>query len=433
MFTYTKWSWPNEVGSNYGRFTVIRRKPSLLCIVLIAIVYTCGHILTQSRAAPVISAPEETQSYDDTFFPLGFMGVQDEDAFSQIAAGGFNVVYEFRSVQEIDEAEDYLEQAKIAGLYVVQNMPDCRAYLAPQFYCQSTEVWNEDQWAQFISTLAAYDNLTAWFLPDEITDYAAAADLYAWIQKYDPQKRPIFGNPGTYQQSVIDLFPAFTDFLWATGYPNHREEPRALVTYAMQRDANACSGTGTRWGAILQFFDSADFGGSGGYPTAHQIRCDSYQAIIGGATGLWYFNYTLGQDLTELLTGIEKVADEIIGTGGLEEVILSPDVPQTITRTIVSGPTQSPVVQGEIYDSIQTLQKEHQGTYLFAVNIATDTVVAEFRNLPIGTEGVQVLFESRTIPVSEGIFRDTFAEADVHVYRVVASFIFLPLVMKPSL
>jgi hypothetical protein len=311
-------------------------------------------------------------------------------------------------------------------------MPSCRAYESHDPLCKewNARVWSEAEWATFISTLATYDNLVAWYLPDEINDYSAAANLYRWVKTYDPRQRPVYGNPGTYEFAKIALFPAFSNFLWATGCPSHREEPRGLVTYAMKLDANACSGTDAKWGAILQFFDSAEFGGSGGYPTAHELRADSYQAIIGGATGLWYFNYEMGRDLPGLWEAAVTIADEIVGSGRLDEVILSPDVPQTVTKTILSGPIQSPLVQGEVYDSIQTLEKAHGGTYLFAVNIAADSVVVEFGNLPAGTIDMEVLFEGRRIPVSDGSFRDSFAQDDVHIYRAISSVVFLPLITK---
>ena len=70
-------------------------------------------------------------------------------------------------------------------------------------------------------------------------------------------------------------------------------------------------------------------------------------------------------------------------------------------------------------ESIQMLQKEHNGTYLFAVNIAAAGVVVEFSNLPAGAVAVEVLFEDRRIPVSGDSFQDSFAQDDVHIYRVI--------------
>jgi hypothetical protein len=361
----------------------------------------------------------------DAFFPLGFMGLSSvgslPEKLADVAAGGFNVVHTFRSVQEIGEAEDYLSQAEAVGLQVIQNMPSCRAFGSDNPVCDEfgADVWSEAEWGEFISALAIHDNLVAWFLPDEIRDYTAAANLYTWVHIYDPLDRPVFANPGTYRQSTLVLFPAFSDFVWTAAYPEYGGDPRAMVTYAMRQDADACRGTSVRWGAILQFFDSAEFGRSGGYPTAHELRADSYQAIIGGAKGLWYFNYEMGRTLDEdLWEAISTVADEIVGLGGLDEVTLSPEVPQTITKTIVSGPTQSPIVRGEVYDSIQTLQKRHEGIYLFAVNVATDTVRSEFGNLQTRSDTVEVLFEARTIAIENGSFSDSFAPNDVHVYFI---------------
>jgi hypothetical protein len=366
---------------------------------------------------------------------------------ADVAVGSFNIVHEFKVVQEIDEAEEYLNQADAAGLQVVQNMPTCRAYESDHPLCQvwPVDVWSEAEWATFISTLATYDNLVAWYLPDEIDDYEAAANLYEWVHTYDPLDRPVYANPGSPEQSDINQFPAFTDFLWAVSFPELVGEPRALTTHRMKLDANACRGTDTRWGAILQFFDSTHFPeyGTVGYPTARELRSDSYQAIIGGAKGLWYFNYEMGRGdgLDGLWDEMATIADEIIGSGGLDEVILAPDVPQGIEKRIVSGPTQSPPAQGEVYDSIQFLQKwrEGEGTYLFAVNIATDTVVVEFSNLQAETDTVEVMFEGRSIPISDdsfGSFQDTFAQDHVHIYFYAASQpapltrIYLPLALK---
>ncbi len=394
------------------------------------------HTLTDVSTAPKIAVSARMPTFAETtppvsaFFPLGFMGVHAKVDLAQIAADGFNVVHEFRSIQEIDDAQDYLNQAEAAGLQVIQNMPDCRAYDRGFQICEGYSIWSEQEWGEFTSILATHENLVAWYLPDEIDDYAVAANLYKWVKEYDPRQRPVYGNPGTFDLEIIRRFPAFSDFLWGAWYPEFYEMPRAVVTYGTKLDATACQGTDTRWGAILQFFDSADFGGSGGYPTAHELRCDSYQAIIAGATGLWYFAYERGKNLDGLLTELEAIADEIIGTGGLDKVILSPDAPQSITKTVVSGPTQSPSVWGEVYDSIQTLQKEYEGTHLFAVNIATDTVVIEFGNLSEGIVGMEVLFEGRREPVVNGRFRDTFEEADVHIYRVVKDLVYLPLIIK---
>jgi hypothetical protein len=387
---------------------------------------------TEIVTPTMMPMPGEAVTSVSAFFPLGFMWIR-MSSLGQVAAGGFNVAHRWAGGWEIAEAEAYLNQAEAVGLQVIGDLLACRAFDTGHPYCEGLSVWDEQEWGEYISALSTHDNLVAWFLPDEIDDYEVAASLYEWVQEYDPRQRPVYGNPGSFELETIQRFPAFSDFIWGAWYPEYYGVPRAVVTYGTKLDAVACQGTDTRWGAILQFFDSAEYGASGGYPTAHELRCDSYQAVIAGATGLWYFTYERGKDLDGLLAELETIADEIVGAGGLAEVILSPEVSQTITKTVVLGPTQSPQSPpgwGEVYDSIQTLQKEYQGTYLFAVNIATDTVVVEFGNLPTEVDTVEVLFEGRAIPVSDGRFRDSFAEADVHIYHAAGSAIFLPLVMK---
>jgi hypothetical protein len=354
-----------------------------------------------------------------------------QENLGQAATSGVNVAHAFAGRWDIAEAEDYLRQAEAVGFQVIMDLLVCRAYDSGLPVCEGYSIWSEQEWGEYISMLSTHDNLVAWYLPDEIDDYEVAANLYEWVQEYDPHQRPVYGNPGLHDLDVIRLFPAFSDSVWIDGYPEWAGQPRALVTYVM-RLAAALEGTDTRWGAILQFFDSAEFGTSGGYPTPHELRCDSYQAIIGGATGLWYFHYEneIPQaDRDELLAELETIAGEIIGLGGLDEVILSPGASQSITKTVLSGPTQSPPAWGESYDSIQTLQKLRGKTYLFAANIATDSAIVEFGNLPIGNEEVEVLFEGRMIPVVDGVFRDTFEECDVHIYRMKSP-IFLPFIQK---
>lgn len=417
---------------------MIKRRILSVCMVTILVacmVMTLLVCLEQGSSAQNHSVP----------FPLGLMGPSvDNDPpelgtvsekLADIAAGGFNIVHELRVVQEIDEAELYLNQAEAAGLQVVQNMPTCRAYESDHPLCEqySVDVWSEAEWATFITTTAAYDNLIAWYLPDEIDDYQAAANLYEWVQTYDPLDRPVYANPGSFSQSDIDQFPAFSDFLWGVSYPELEEEPRALTTHMMKMGAHACRGTDTRWGAILQFFDNTHFPeyGTAGHPTARELRSDSYQAIIGGAKGLWYFSYDMGRGdgMDEQWNEMITITNEIIGSGGLDEVILTPDVPQGIVKRIVSGPPQSPPTQDKVYDSIQFLQKwqEGEGTWLFAVNIATGTVEVEFGNLWAETGTVEVLFEGRTIPIVDDAFSDTFAQDDVHIYYYEASQPAVPL------
>ena len=121
--------------------------------------------------------------------------------------------------------------------------------------------------------------------------------------------------------------------------------------------------------------------------------------------------------MPDLWQEVQTIAAEL---NGLKPVITLPNSNFPLQVQILSGPLQSPAASGRVYSSIQFMQKEYQGeTYLFAVNVATDTVVAEFSGLPISAGQSVVMFEGRTLPVTNQSFNDTFTEAEVHVYRLI--------------
>jgi hypothetical protein len=45
---------------------------------------------------------------------------------------------------------------------------------------------------------------------------------------------------------------------------------------------------------------------------------------------------------------------------------------------------------------------------------------------------VGVLFEGKTISVSDGSFRDSFAQDDVHIYHVYLSNVYIPAVYRTN-
>ena len=55
--------------------------------------------------------------------------------------------------------------------------------------------------------------------------------------------------------------------------------------------------------------------------------------------------------------------------------------------------------------------------YLLAANIAEDSLTVEFHHLPSDAASVEVLFEERSLPLTAGVFQDTFQPYEVHVYR----------------
>jgi hypothetical protein len=361
---------------------------------------------------------------EESFFPFGFMSVESEnigqmDAVANTAA---NCIHSWDYQENSTSTRQYLSLAADHNLSVIQQLPG-----------EGDPITDENYWASYFPTLGEYDSLAAWYLPDEIPDFDPslehARDLYEWAKKYDPLQRPIYGNAGTSNLQVIRNLVQYSDMIWAAAYPNYYGEPRVYVTWAMKDElAAATQGTGKSYGAILEFFDPKSWGQPGELSTPTEIRCDTYQALIAGAKGIWFYSWYRGTMVNghePTLNEIAKMADEIIGSGGLRDVFLSPEK-RTAQTSIVSGPSQSPRVEGKTFDSIQWTQRAFNGQeYLFTVNVATTDVTAQFSNLPIENGQTAVLFEERLLPISNGRITDTFKAYEVHIY-VMASQSFQP-------
>lgn len=360
----------------------------------------------------------------EDFFPFGFMSVESEN-ISQMADVfnmGANCIHSWDFQENTEATRTYLTIAAENNLSVIQQLPG-----------EGDPITDENYWASYFPTLGAYASVAAWYLPDEIPDFDPslehARDLYNWSKKYDPLQRPVYGNAGTSNLQVIRELVQYSDVIWSAAYPNYYDEPRAYVTWAMKdRMAPATQGTGKSYGAILEFFDPKSWGHPGELSTPTEIRCDTYQALIAGAEGIWFYSWyrgTMVDGHEPTLNEIAKMADEIIGSGSLRDVFLSPEK-RTAQISIVSGPSQSPQVEGKTFESIQWTQRTYDGKeYLMAVNVATADVSAQFNTLPVENGQASVLFEDRVLPISNSQISDTFKPCEVHIYIFISQS-FLP-------
>ena len=362
----------------------------------------------------VDSQPESVAAADNNaivhmhgqnFIPIGLYDVPTS-AFQEVKDRGFNTVHLYHDTQTLAEAEDYLQKASDVGLRVLQNMPS--AFISA----------GDDFWIQWVSELSKYDALLWWYLPEEPTlngiSHADMERLYNIVRQYDPQHRPVATYYGIF--GPLDAWCDATDIIYVGCYPEYSNEPRACMKAYIDEARRSCPNKS--FVGVPAFFNSADFGVSAGYPSPQEARFDAYTALIDGTYGLNWFSYQAGVGLPDLYQGITQIAGEL---NQLKPVLTSPYADQTIGVRITSGPLKSPVTQsGDVYDSIQILQKQSSNTtYLFASNMATDTVTARFTSLPWNVTYVEVIFENRTIPVKYGVFHDSFDAYGVHIYRLL--------------
>ena len=152
-------------------------------------------------------------------------------------------------------------------------------------------------------------------------------------------------------------------------------------------------------------------------PTPDQVRSEVWMSLIHGSMGLIYFVHQFKPSFIEaglladeeMLEGVTAVNTQI---QELAPVLNSPNVP-----SLVSAQSSSPDVP------IDTMVKRHHGdTYVFAVSMRDADSRAEFSVKDLdGTATVEVLGESRTIPIEAGRFSDSFKGYEVHLYRIAGA------------
>jgi len=174
---------------------------------------------------------------------------------------------------------------------------------------------------------------------------------------------------------------------------------------------------------VLQLFDQ-----KGNFPSYEQLKQQAYNAIINGATGImwWGFVSGLGLEYEWYVVGgqagqqhyfdFQEISSEVMG---LEPFLISPPQPSLVQA--VSNTSQ-----------IQYIVKANSNQILIiASNVSEDSVGSVTFTLPQSVvpaagSAVQVYSETvsgatRTVPLVNNTFTDTFNAYDVHIYIVSTS------------
>jgi hypothetical protein len=147
------------------------------------------------------------------------------------------------------------------------------------------------------------------------------------------------------------------------------------------------------------------------YPNRWQMRFMAWDAIIRGATGLTWMLYGLPVDS---LAWSEVVA-VVRELRSLEDALVS---------STWQGRLQIDYEELGFsdWDGVQTLVKQRGNeTYIFAANTQFDPMIGTFSGLPgnLGTE-LEVVGETRRLPVDGEKFKDRFQPYEVHLYKTVS-------------
>ncbi|HEX8524996.1 MAG TPA: hypothetical protein VF669_22285 [Tepidisphaeraceae bacterium] len=179
------------------------------------------------------------------------------------------------------------------------------------------------------------------------------------------------------------------------------------------------------------------------FPTFHEERFMTYQAIINGARGIIYFGGNLPSTLNErdaklgwnwtFWNSVLRPVVEQIGTNSpLHAVLVAPDLPEEKNKVVAK---LAGVSFGEAKEIEFLVRQVESHLYILACNRGRETLHVAFDNLPASAGTGEVMFESprkvilhpATNPeTNEGEkgrtttcrFNDWFSPFEVHVYKL---------------
>ena len=143
-------------------------------------------------------------------------------------------------------------------------------------------------------------------------------------------------------------------------------------------------------------------------PTAADVNAEVWNAIIGGARGITYFNH-----------------DFKVGSGRVLFDSRYADIGAQVTRTNALIKSLAPVLNAPYADgyataptTLNTMVKAYNGSYYIFATSRQTTSLTTTLNVRSGTT-VEVIGENRTLPITGGTITDTFANQNaVHIYKI---------------
>jgi hypothetical protein len=376
---------------------------------------------------------------EGSVFPLQLYELQPDGDVALVAADGWNIGHRYgwanggTGTDSLNAFLQILAQSGIAGLPALPANGDVAS--------GRTE-WAQGDIASWILSLAANPNIAYWDLPEELRwwkpdEFQIVQDYAAWTRTYDPLERPHYMYiPSHYTQNDVQHYVPYLDIIPASAYADDVGQPHAWVRWRMEETLRGINQAGAVIGSdylngektpvgVVQLF----VGTNGLAPTADQTYHDFWQLIASGAKGIFVFSYFHRNDhggaLIPNWNRLRDAAAHLSGPEQLGAMILYGQPVTDVAVTILSGPAQTVAFTPTGYNtpvqfsSIHVLCQQWNGSnYLIAVNSTDQAVTASFANLPpAGSDSATVLFESRTVPISQGSFTDSFPAWGVHIYQ----------------
>ena len=358
----------------------------------------------------------------EPFFPIGLYSVPHEESFAELRRAGFNVVhsYEFsrtlylnpqsreRAIKEFDglgdaAAAQYLKTAADHDLLVLMT------FNRPQG--SSQEVFSakgREQMSQRIVALREQPALLAWYVADEPDGQEFAPE---WVC----ENRQLAESLDTAHPTMSCLcvpsrfgeYAQTSEVLMYDPYPVCRE-PLSVVGGNHTR-LKKIVGPARATIGVIQAFDWRSYSWmhlDTRPPTLQELRCMTYQAIVGGVSGVFYFCYD-----NELHSNRAAANPE----GWLSLAAVAHEL-QTLMPALLAPPSRSVGWEGEIQACARVVGEE---TWVLAVNPNAESCEATF-TLPAEAAKATVLncFDSPAHLAVQDSWRMDFEPYGVRALRV---------------
>ncbi len=214
------------------------------------------------------------------------------------------------------------------------------------------------------------------------------------------------------------------DILATDPYPMYGAEPATGYPFVQVADGAAATQRallGSRpFATVIQFFQ---FTSNSRWPTQTELRNMSYEAIVGGANGLFY--WSLGAGALAYICDGSDAAHSPAGSASWCQAKV--DEFTALKNTLIELKSMEPVLllndrpdllTASSNTAIRTRVKyDGTTTYVIAYNASSTPQTATFGFGRV-TAPVTVMQEARTVAPSSNSFTDTFLPNGVHVYAV---------------
>jgi hypothetical protein len=265
-------------------------------------------------------------------------------------------------------------------------------------------VLNPDLMQTLVTRFRDHPALLAWYLVDEpqesqrfATTLPEASNL---VRRLDPSHPTLIVHN---QLGALRMFWQLSDIVGVDPYPVP-DVALSIVSHHVEQAGLIVGGRKPVWG-IMQAFHKDLPRARSRYPTPAELHNMVYQALVAGATGIYYFSY----EWQGILEQRDPTLWQYLGVINRQVAALAPALLEGVNAGSEVAVRSSPW--------LRTRAMAYDGrTIVLAVNLREEPAAIELKGRCGAAAGAEVLFEGRGLPSSGGSVLDSLPAYGVRAY-----------------